>query len=170
MKKLLALVLTITICFFSLVRFFETSINLESNESEKLLCDISLLNEKGEYITYTVNLNEQNTIPVYQNKVSNVENCAYSTLRTATLYFGRSSNGKVFWKIRPSLSTILLSSGFTGSFSVVDYSGLSRGHYVCYKSFGAYVSAPANCGVSLVGKYYVFGFSPLDISYHVRIP
>lgn len=170
MKKLLTSVLVLTICFSLFRNFLGTNNNFKFKKDENLLYDVTLLDKKGDYVTYTLNLNEENILPIYQNKESNVKNCAYATFQTATLYFGRSSNGKVFWKIRPSLSTILLSSGFTGSFSVVDYSGLSRGHYMYSRSFGAYVSAPARCGVSLVGKYYVLGFKPLNISYHVRIP
>lgn len=170
MKKLLSILLALALCFSVSVTAFAADL---SNSPYKDLnhaqpyYDVTLLDETGNYTTYTVDLSEGATLPVYQ--VSEAEDSnTRRVVQTATLTIGVSSGNTVFYKFTPTLSTLLLTLGFTGSFSVTGSSGLSHGTYYEFLSLWHYVPGPAHGGLTLSGTYYVIGYSPASIFQHVR--
>lgn len=169
MKKLLAIFLSILLCISMPVSALAAEANTGIEEKMSIpVYEVSLPDENGQYITYTVNENEEISIPVYQSP-ENIDGVStYATVQTATLTIGVYSDGSVFWKFTPTLSTVLLTLGFTGSFSVTDFNGLSHGTYRYILSLWDYVPGPTRGGLTLSGTYAVIGYETVNIFEHVR--
>ena len=162
MKKILSVLLAVVMCLsLSATAFAEGTVADSTNNPP--ICEITMLDEYGKNTTYIVDASAGAKIPVFSQK----EN-AKAVVQTATLTIGVSSDGMVFYKFTPTLSTLLLTLGFTGTFSVTDFNGLSHGTYYELLSLWHYVPGPTRGGLTLSGTYSVVGFDTTDIFQYVR--
>lgn len=151
---------------FTLVLCFTPTTTTFAGELQKSpITTITVADENGEDISYTVYENTLNSIPIYAKKTG--EDNTRNLSQVATLTINLNKMADVYtatFHFKPSnIGTTVLAIGFTGEFTTYK-TGMTYGSgtYILPVMSGT-IGAPQHGTGSLSGTYSVVGFDPVRI-------